>query len=342
MQAHPGSSAVRLLLGVIASTALAINLGAAVLVVAASVWLLHSPRALPPAFWNPWAWHERHLLAPSASPDAARVLLTHARAWLGERGADCSVTLLSDAEGRWLALACTRSEGLGALRSALRQEVVAGSGAATMQMNLGSTPVDWIRALGRDNVPHDVQVLVVAAFVGSTALGLLAVATLQRARDRQRSPARQWEVARSAPRWCVALAVAGALLLTLGFAAIRWLLAAAGIQQVEQPIIEAMATSSGIPFWIFAGLAVTLVPLGEELFFRGYVFRSFAAPGNATFGYLASSLLFALVHFHPLLIPSYVAAGLALAWSYDRTRWIGTPILMHAVVNVIGILSLNR
>ena len=96
---------------------------------------------------------------------------------------------------------------------------------------------------------------------------------------------------------------------------------------------------------------IFLVPVSEECFYRGLLFRSLyksSRPG----AYVVSVSIFALIHiagyfghYTPLgLVLSflqYAAAGLCLAWSYHRSGTIFTPILIHAMVNAYGIYNLR-
>ena len=92
---------------------------------------------------------------------------------------------------------------------------------------------------------------------------------------------------------------------------------------------------------------VILAPPCEELLFRGVIFgklynrRPIAA-------YAISALCFSLVHLvgyiglYPfgtlaLCFLQYLPAGIALGWAYVRSGSILTPIIMHTVVNAMGV-----
>lgn len=86
---------------------------------------------------------------------------------------------------------------------------------------------------------------------------------------------------------------------------------------------------------------VLVVPVMEELFWRNWLWRSFAAPNNwrlAKVGeydhtaFWGTSLAFAVVH--PQWLISIVWA-LLVAWLLVRTRSLGAAIVAHAVTNLL-------
>lgn len=92
---------------------------------------------------------------------------------------------------------------------------------------------------------------------------------------------------------------------------------------------------------------VLLVPVSEELLFRGILFRGLYDT-NKVWAWVLSILLFGLVHisgyigtFDPILLLlsfiQYVPAGLCLALAYRKAHTIVAPILLHSLINLIGI-----
>lgn len=82
-------------------------------------------------------------------------------------------------------------------------------------------------------------------------------------------------------------------------------------------------------FWFFI-----LVAAQEELLFRGYILQNVAEGLNILWGFLLSSLIFALMHFSN---PGYSAmallgiflSGLFIAYSYICTRQLWLPAGIH-------------
>ncbi len=99
---------------------------------------------------------------------------------------------------------------------------------------------------------------------------------------------------------------------------------------------------------MFLGTAI-FVPVTEEALHRGLIFGSLYPKSHAA-AYILSTIIFAAVHIMgyvgvysaPNLILAfiqYVPAGLTLAWAYRKSGSIFAPMLMHAVINALGVLS---
>lgn len=96
---------------------------------------------------------------------------------------------------------------------------------------------------------------------------------------------------------------------------------------------------------------VVFVPLAEECFYRGLIFRGLYDK-SAVFAYILSMVLFSLAHvvgyvtmadFGTLVLCffQYLPAGFALAWCYRRSGCIYAPILVHMAVNQTGMLLMR-
>ena len=96
---------------------------------------------------------------------------------------------------------------------------------------------------------------------------------------------------------------------------------------------------------------VVLVPITEELLYRGVVFSALQK-ANPILAYALSILLFSAIHvigyvgtYHwPVLLLcllQYIPAGFCLAWVYQRSGSILSPILLHTIINAIGIFSVR-
>ena len=97
---------------------------------------------------------------------------------------------------------------------------------------------------------------------------------------------------------------------------------------------------------------VVLVPLVEELFFRGLIFRNLWNKSRIA-AYLVSMILFSLHHVagyigsyspvHLLLCClQYLPAGFCLCWCYCQTGTIITPMVMHSLTNAMSIYYMMR
>lgn len=82
---------------------------------------------------------------------------------------------------------------------------------------------------------------------------------------------------------------------------------------------------------------VVIVPVMEEMIFRGVVLRSFLtnySPGRAI-GY--SALLFAIYHLNIYQFPGAYFFGLLAGWIYFRTQSLWPSLLAHMVANAFAI-----
>lgn len=102
-------------------------------------------------------------------------------------------------------------------------------------------------------------------------------------------------------------------------------------------------TSGGESFgsFVLAFLSIAvLIPIAEELFFRG-VLHSWLLRFNLGFWVrvLASSVVFALFHIDSLgVIASSFVLGLITAVAYERTKSLATPIIIHFTTNAFAVV----
>ena len=100
-------------------------------------------------------------------------------------------------------------------------------------------------------------------------------------------------------------------------------------------------------YWLMVIATVVLVPIAEECFYRGLIFRGLC-DYFPVLAYVVSMVFFSLVHvlgyaskadFGTLMLSflQYLPAGFALAWSYQASGTIYTPLLIHMIVNLKGI-----
>ena len=96
---------------------------------------------------------------------------------------------------------------------------------------------------------------------------------------------------------------------------------------------------------------VLLVPIVEESFYRGMIFRMlFDKHPIAAYG--LSMVIFSCIHIAGyigtvdwftlvLCFIQYLPAGFALAWSYQRSGSIFPPVLIHTCVNLVGMIFMR-
>jgi membrane protease YdiL (CAAX protease family) len=96
---------------------------------------------------------------------------------------------------------------------------------------------------------------------------------------------------------------------------------------------------------ITVAYAFVIAPVGEELFFRGILFRTLRDRYGFWVGAVGSSSGFGLIHFLPgdaadaaLLMIAMVFTGLGLCYIYERRGTLVAPVAAHITFNVIGIV----
>jgi len=119
-------------------------------------------------------------------------------------------------------------------------------------------------------------------------------------------------------------------------------------------LASAASTRLGITveqaFYIYAFFVLVWAPVGEELFYRGYLYGELRDKAGQLGAAVISSVLFGLRHAtHFALLPVFplVAAiwwasstaifGLVMAWAYEETGSLYVLMLAHFITNVVGI-----
>ncbi|MFS2135943.1 CPBP family intramembrane glutamic endopeptidase [Duganella sp. Dugasp56] len=93
------------------------------------------------------------------------------------------------------------------------------------------------------------------------------------------------------------------------------------------------AASTGGRGWIML-LAVVAAPLCEEFIFRGLIYGGLRRSISAPRAMLMSAAVFAVVH-PPLSMLPVFALGLCTAWTYERSKSLLAPMLVHASYNAV-------
>jgi membrane protease YdiL (CAAX protease family) len=109
---------------------------------------------------------------------------------------------------------------------------------------------------------------------------------------------------------------------------------------VHESMLAAWQTAGLLPLLILA--VVVAAPLGEELFFRGFLFRGWSesrlGPVGAT---LLISVIWAAIHlqydwFH---MSHIVAVGVLFGWLRYRSGSVLLPMLLHALMNLVATIQ---
>jgi membrane protease YdiL (CAAX protease family) len=120
-------------------------------------------------------------------------------------------------------------------------------------------------------------------------------------------------------------------LVVVSMAALSVLHGALGVEPREQAqIVEAVRA---LPAWqIYLSIAL-LGPIGEEIFFRRFVFTTLRGAFGLWPAHATTSLLFAVVHLNFAAFAIYAVMGLILGLAYERTGRLYVPVAVHAINN---------
>lgn len=101
------------------------------------------------------------------------------------------------------------------------------------------------------------------------------------------------------------------------------------VREAEVQTIRLLGTQAGYV------VVCLLVPVAEELVFRGAILRALLAwkPQQRWTMIALSALIFAVVHLNPDQMPHAFLAGLLLGWMYMRTHSVVPGVVFHLVNN---------
>ncbi len=108
-------------------------------------------------------------------------------------------------------------------------------------------------------------------------------------------------------------------------------------RDIENPQLEVLAPmgSSLSGFLLIAGLGSTLVPLAEEIAFRGLFYQWLRQRWGIQVALIVSALLFAVMHEVPEIIPAITALGIIFAALLQITRSIWPAVVAHGTFNFV-------
>jgi membrane protease YdiL (CAAX protease family) len=83
-----------------------------------------------------------------------------------------------------------------------------------------------------------------------------------------------------------------------------------------------------------------IVPVCEEIIFRGVVFQGFLSKTPFWVASIASSLIFALMHMEISSVLPIFAMGMIFCYSYKKSGSLLVPIAIHCVNNILSCVLL--
>lgn len=106
----------------------------------------------------------------------------------------------------------------------------------------------------------------------------------------------------------------------------------------QEPVPE--QTTVTLFYWIqYMATRIVLIPVVEELLFRGILFGSFASSFSYKIAMVLSAAIFALLHL-TISWPSVFLIGILLAWLYWRTDNLAVTMVIHGTINLGTFLSM--
>ncbi len=133
-------------------------------------------------------------------------------------------------------------------------------------------------------------------------------------------------------------ALVGVLLVVLG-SAYAWGLGAFWPQAYAKMAAEQAAQmkllAGSVPLLLL--VAVVVAPLGEEIFFRGFVFGGLRSRLGFAWASGLSAALFAGIHLMPWSLVPLFAVGLGTAVVYERHRSLAACMMAHAAYNLVSL-----
>jgi membrane protease YdiL (CAAX protease family) len=111
---------------------------------------------------------------------------------------------------------------------------------------------------------------------------------------------------------------------------------------MENPQVQFLAPG-GFTWIGFLGMLLlggVIVPIAEELFFRGVLYTWLRDRWGLLVGTLGSALIFGLVHVEPSVAGAAFVLGIVLAVVYQRSQSLWSSILIHVINNSVQIIIL--
>lgn len=105
--------------------------------------------------------------------------------------------------------------------------------------------------------------------------------------------------------------------------------------------LEELAALNGVDRISTFAIVGVLAPVGEEIFFRGFLLAALVSAIGGLRGALVSSAIFSVAHLNVgTLFPIFVM-GILLSWLYLRTGSILPSIVAHAAQNLLALIFLE-
>ena len=133
----------------------------------------------------------------------------------------------------------------------------------------------------------------------------------------------------------------GAYVILIAYGAVILLLDAIGLPvgALDDGNTVEFDQDRNLVFIVLLGIAVTVgAPFGEELLFRGLLFRGLRGYWRFIPAMAISGLLFGIFHVNPSVLVPFAFVGALFAWAYEESGSLWTTIAAHAGVNSVSFI----
>lgn len=183
------------------------------------------------------------------------------------------------------------------------------------------------------------QYLQIAALAGSTCLAGIGLAWWLGAKRQGGAPA-NFGVTKMKPWFDLPIAFLGEIIIFVAMATYGFiLLKLGGLELPEQPVMQLFGRSS-FGFGMAVLFVAVLAPIGEEVFFRGFVYTALRRRWGVGLGIVMSSVIFALFHVVPLLYVPMFIIGAILAVVFEYRKSLAPNIILHGLNNLLALVVL--
>jgi membrane protease YdiL (CAAX protease family) len=131
-----------------------------------------------------------------------------------------------------------------------------------------------------------------------------------------------------------ALRVLAALLPAMLVASVLSELLATGTDRIHDVAAMGLGRGDTVSLSVLGAAAVVVGPIGEELLFRGLIYRQLRQRFGIATALWVSSLLFAVMHVAPTQLPQYLVLGMGFALAYEWAGSLWASIILHGLWNL--------